>query len=104
MSVPAPRLERDLDDLRRRWVPDHRLGVFDVEIAGERLAGCVSSRDALQALRRLAADSGLGEQVRLLPDESVGGGTAAVGTAAVPPPLGPPTPRAPPGGEGPPRA
>ncbi|PYO84735.1 MAG: hypothetical protein DMD68_05795 [Gemmatimonadetes bacterium] len=95
MSGSPRRLERDLDDLRRRWVPDHRLGVFDVEIAGERLAGCVSSRDALQALRRLAADSGLGEQVRLLPDESVGGDTAAVVTAALAPLLGQPTLRAP---------
>src|SRR5881396_3319035 len=95
MSVPAPRLERDLDDVRRRWVPDRRLGVFDVEIAGARLAGCVSSRDALQALRRLAADAGLGEDVRLLPDASVGGDTAAVVTAALAPLLGQPTLRSP---------
>ena len=95
MSVPAPRLERDLDDVRRRWVPDRRLGVFDVEIAGARLAGCVSSRDALQALRRLAADAGLGEDVRLLPDTSVGGDTAAVVTAALAPLLGQPTLRSP---------
>src|SRR5207247_5977571 len=95
MSVPAPRLERDLDDVRRRWVPDRRLGVFDVEIAGAGLAGCVPSRDALQALRRLAADAGLGEDVRLLPDASVGGDTAAVVTAALAPLLGQPTLRSP---------
>src|SRR6266566_2327440 len=95
MNAPAPRLERDLDDVRRRWVPDRRLGVFDVEIAGARLAGCVSSREALQALRRLAADAGLGEDVRLLPATSVGGDTAAVVTAALAPLLGQPTLRTP---------
>jgi len=93
--MSAPQLERALDDLRRRWVPDRRLGVFDVEIAGERLAGCVSSRDALEALRRLAAESGLGEAVRLLPDDSVGHDGAAVVTAAIAPLLGQPTLRAP---------
>src|SRR5256714_2000169 len=93
--MSAPRLERALDDLRRRWVPDRRLGVFDVEVAGERLAGCVSSRDALEALRRFAADSGLGDEVRLLPDASVGHDDAAVVTAAIAPLLGQPTLRAP---------
>src|SRR5256714_1147187 len=84
--MSAPRLERALDDLRRRWVPDRRLGVFDVEVAGERLAGCVSSRDALEALRRFAADSGLGDEVRLLPDASVGHDRAAVVDHAIAPP------------------
>src|SRR5437773_7267305 len=95
MSVPAPRLERDLDDVRRRWVPDRRLGVFDVEIAGARLAGCVSSRDALQALRRLAADAGPGEDVRLLPATSARRGTAAAAAAALAPLLAPPPLRPP---------
>ena len=93
--MSAPRLERALDDLRRRWVPDLRLGVFDVEIADKRLSGCVSSRGALEELRRLAADSGLGDELRLLPDDSVGNDGAAVVTAAIAPLLGQPTLRAP---------
>jgi gamma-D-glutamyl-L-lysine dipeptidyl-peptidase len=92
--MSGPRLERAVDDVRRRWVPDRRLGVFDVEIADARLSGGVSSRDALQALRRVAAEAGLGDELRLLPDESVGADAAAVVTAAIAPLQDQPTPRA----------
>src|SRR5207244_5452150 len=79
----------------RRWVPDPRLGVFEIAVraasgggaagAGEALAGCTTSRDALAALRRIAADAGLAGDVRLLPDASVSDEPAAVVTAAVAP-------------------
>jgi gamma-D-glutamyl-L-lysine dipeptidyl-peptidase len=90
-------LARDIDDLRRRWVPDRRLGVFDVEIAvadatgGEgagaprRLSGRTTSRDALAALRRLASEAGLVAEVTALPDASVDGAAVAVCTAAIAP-------------------
>ncbi|HEU5324216.1 MAG TPA: hypothetical protein VFX28_25670, partial [Methylomirabilota bacterium] len=80
------RLARALEDARRRWVPDRRLGVFDVALkfadepdAPRRmLTGVTTSRDALAGLRRLAAEAGLRDDVRLLPDASVGGDTAAI--------------------------
>src|SRR5207244_2960309 len=53
-------LERAIDDVGRRWVPDRRLGVFEVVVEGEprRLGGRTTSLEALEALRRLAADRG----------------------------------------------
>lgn len=80
------RLARALEDARRRWVPDRRLGVFDVALkfadepdAPRRmLTGVTTSRDALAGLRRLAAEAGLRDDVRLLPDPSLGGDTAAI--------------------------
>ena len=50
------RLERDVTDVARKWVPDARLGVFEVAVEPERLNGCTTSRDALAALRRIAAE------------------------------------------------
>ena len=79
------RLARDVSDVARKWVPDLRLGVADVAIEPERLVGCTTSRDALAALRRLAADAGRTADVRLLPDASVRDQPAAVVTAAVAP-------------------
>src|SRR5438552_19119588 len=76
-------LERDVADVARKWVPDTRLGVFEVAVQGDALAGCTTSRDALAALRRIAADARLAADVRLLPDSSAGGDEAAVVTAAV---------------------
>jgi len=91
------RLTRDVSDVARKWVPDPRLGVFEIAVraasgggaggaggAGA-LAGCTTSRDALAALRRIAADAGLASDVRLLPDASVSDDPAAVVTAAVAP-------------------
>jgi hypothetical protein len=85
------RLERDVADVARKWVPDPRLGVLEVTVEPQRLAGCTTSRDALAALRRIAADAGRAADVRLLPDASVRDEPAAVVTAAVAPLL--PEPR-----------
>lgn len=82
-------LLRNIDDLRRKWVPDRRLGVFEVTLAdegaGARLAGVTTSREALAALRRLAADAGLPEDLTPLPDSRLVPETHAVVTAAVAP-------------------
>src|SRR2546422_8287006 len=78
-------LERDVSDVAHKWVPDTRLGVFDVAVRPGALAGCTTSRDALAALRRIAAAAGLAADVRLLPDSSVGDEPAAAVTAAVAP-------------------
>src|SRR6266487_954167 len=79
------RLERDVADVARKWVPDPRLGVLEVSVEPQRLAGCTTSRDALAALRRIAADAGRAADIRLLPDASVREEPAAVVTAAVAP-------------------
>jgi cell wall-associated NlpC family hydrolase len=85
----SDRLTRDVSDVARKWVPDPRLGVFEIALraasGGGALAGCTTSRDALAALRRIAADAGLAGDVRLLPDASVSDEPAAVVTAAVAP-------------------
>ena len=78
-------LERDVSDVARKWVPDTRLGVFDVAVRPGALAGCTTSRDALAALRHIAAVAGRAAEVRLLPDASVGDEPAAAVTAAVAP-------------------
>ncbi len=79
------RLGRDVADVARKWVPDPRLGVFEVTVEPQRLAGGTTSRDALAALRRIAADAGRAADVRLLPDASVRDEPAAVVTAAAAP-------------------
>lgn len=79
------RLERDVADVARKCVPDPRLGVFEVTVEPQRLAGCTTSRDALAALRRIAAEAGRAADIRLLPDASVRDEPAAVVTAAVAP-------------------
>jgi cell wall-associated NlpC family hydrolase len=82
------KLERAIDDIRRKWVPDGRLGVFQVAVEPARLSGVTSSRAAQESLRRLATDAGLTEEVRLLPDPALDQDTAAVVTAALAPLLG----------------
>src|SRR6266704_1450741 len=72
-------------DVARKWVPDPRLGVLEVSVEPQRLAGCTTSREALAALRRIAADAGRAADIRLLPDASVRDEPAAVVTAAVAP-------------------
>jgi len=62
-----------------------RLGVLEVTVEPQRVAGCTTSRDALAALRRIARDAGRAADVRLLPDASVRDEPAAVVTAAVAP-------------------
>ena len=96
------KLERAIDDIRRKWVPDSRLGVFAISVSADvgaqpaaplqpatpLLSGVTTSRSAQEALRRLATDAGLTEEVRLLPDQAVDQDTAAVVTAALAPLLG----------------
>jgi cell wall-associated NlpC family hydrolase len=82
------KLERAVDDIRRKWVPDRRLGVFDIVVT-PLLSGVTSSRDAQASLQNLARERGLGEDVRLLPAAEVGE-DAAVVTAALAPLLGEP--------------
>jgi len=79
------RLERDVGDVARKWVPDPRLGVLDVAVLPAALAGCTTSRDALDELRRIAAAAHHAADIRLLPDASVRDEPAAVTTAAVAP-------------------
>ncbi len=83
-------LARALSDLQRKWVPDRRLGVFDVTAHADALVGRTTSRDALAALRRLASDGGLRADIALLPDDSARDAPAAVVTAALAPLLGAP--------------
>ena len=79
------RLERDVADVAHKWVPDRRLGVLEVAVEPNRLIGCTTSRDALTALRHLAASTARAADIRLLPDASVNDEPAAVVTAAVAP-------------------
>lgn len=79
-------IERAIDDLRRKWVPDARLGVFNVAIDDKKLVGVTSDRPALEALRKLAKEGGFADEVRLLPDRAPD--AAAVVTAALAPLLG----------------
>lgn len=79
------RLERDVGDVARKWVPDPRLGVLDVAVLPAALSGCTTSRDALEDLRRIAAAAHRAADIRLLPDSSVQHAPAAVTTAAVAP-------------------
>jgi hypothetical protein len=78
------RWQRDVDDLRRRLVPDHRLGVFDVAVEAGALRGATTHPDALAALRRLAAQAGLSSDLQLLPNVDPAH-VAGVVTAAVAP-------------------
>src|SRR5256885_11126870 len=82
--MPA-HLERDVADVARKGVPDTRLGVFEVTVQPGAVAACTTSRDALAALRGIAADARLAADIRLRPDSSVGDEQAAVVTAAVAP-------------------
>jgi hypothetical protein len=92
------RVLRSLDAIRQRAVPDHRLGVFDITIAedagGRTLSGVTTSREALMALRKLAVESELREDVRALPDQRVAHEPAAVVTSALAPLVANPTIRA----------
>ncbi|PYO89623.1 MAG: hypothetical protein DMD58_08795 [Gemmatimonadetes bacterium] len=76
------KIERAVDDIRRKWAPDGRLAVFEVSIAPKGgaqdsvnvgaqhaaplLNGVTTVRDARDALRRLANDAGLVDGIRLL--------------------------------------
>jgi hypothetical protein len=82
--MTGDRFARDLDDVRRRWVPDRRLGVFDVSVDGTALVGCTSSREALEQARGLAAAAGLRSAVRVLPDVPAAEAHAVVTAALAP--------------------
>ena len=94
-------MERAVDDIRRKCVPDRRLGVFEVAIAPDvgaqhaapLLVGVTSSRDARDALRRLAGEAGLVDKVELIPDGVVA--PVAIVTAALAPLMGEPRVSAP---------
>jgi gamma-D-glutamyl-L-lysine dipeptidyl-peptidase len=79
------RLARAIEDVRRRWVPDVRQGVFDVSVAEDRISGRTTSREALVDLRRLAGEAAIEVDASLLPDASVDDGGMAVVTSAVAP-------------------
>lgn len=83
------KVERAVDDIRRKWVPDNRLGVFQISLLPKGVAGVTSSRDARDALRRLAATEGLVEQVELIPNDTLRD-SAAIVTAALAPLLAEP--------------
>jgi len=87
------KIERAVDDIRRKWVPDGRLGVFEVSLLPKGVAGVTSSRDARDALRRLAGEAGLVEQIELIPNGVVA--PAAIVTAALAPLLAEPRVAAP---------
>jgi cell wall-associated NlpC family hydrolase len=87
------KVERAVDDIRRKWVPDNRLGVFEVSLLPKGLAGVTSSADARDALRRLASDEGLVEKVELIPGAELA--PAAIVTAALAPLMGEPRVSAP---------
>jgi hypothetical protein len=91
--MSTDRWQRDLDDLRRRTVPDHRLGVFDVSVEAGALRGVTTDPDALARLRRFAAQAGLSSDIQLLPNVDLAH-VAGVVTAAVGPLLADPDPTA----------
>ncbi len=89
------KIERAVDDIRRKWAPDGRLAVFEISLLPKGVGGVTSSRDARDALRRLAADAGLVERVELIPPPDGVVAPAAVVTAALAPLLGEPRVSAP---------
>ncbi|HEV2671934.1 MAG TPA: C40 family peptidase [Gemmatimonadales bacterium] len=82
------KVQRAVDDIRRKWVPDGRLGVFDVMLLPQMIDATTTSRDARDALRRLAGESGMLEKVVLLPNDVPA--PAAIVSAALAPLLGEP--------------
>jgi len=86
------KIERAVDDIRRKWVPDGRLGVFEISVTRDvgaqhaaplHLVGLTSSHDARDALRRLANDAELVDKVELIPNQAAD--PAAIVTAALAP-------------------
>lgn len=77
------KIERAVDDIRRKWTPDHRLAVFEVSLLPKGIGGITSSRDARDALRKLANEAELVDQVELIPNQA--GDPAAIVTAALAP-------------------
>jgi hypothetical protein len=101
MADPLAQL---LADLRRKWVPDDRLGVFEATLApvapgagAGRLIGATTSREALAALQRGAPEFGLVVAIDLLPRPGLE--ASAIVTAAVAPLHAAPEPTAVPASE-----
>jgi gamma-D-glutamyl-L-lysine dipeptidyl-peptidase len=88
-------LIRALGELQRKWVPDRRIGVFDVAVQEGRIEGSTTSREAQAEVRRIGGAAGMAVAVTLLPDASVDSGDVAVVTAALAPLLERPALRAP---------
>ncbi|HWC75093.1 MAG TPA: C40 family peptidase [Gemmatimonadales bacterium] len=87
------KVARAVDDIRRKWVPDGRLGVFDVSLLPKMIDGATTSRDARDALRQLALESDMLEKLVLLPHDV--DAPAAIVTAAIAPLLAEPRVSAP---------
>ena len=84
-----------LGELQRKWVPDRRIGVFDVVLRDGKIEGATTSREAQVELGRIGSQVGLPVAVTLLPNATVDNGDVAVVTAALAPLLERPTVRAP---------
>jgi hypothetical protein len=88
-------LLRALGELQRKWVPDRRIGVFDVALQDGRIEGATTSREAEAELRRIGGAAGIAVSVALLPDATIDNGDVAVVTASLAPLLERATVRAP---------
>ncbi len=88
-------LIRALGELQRKWVPDRRIGVFDVAVQEGRIEGSTTSREAQAEVRRIGGAAGMEVAVTLLPNATVDSGDVAVVTAALAPLLERPAVRAP---------
>src|SRR5436190_13590769 len=84
MTETGPKLERALSDIQRRWVPDSRLGVFEVRLVDQRLSGLTTNRDALAAVRALATDLHLTCDVTVIPPVGASESDAIVTAALAP--------------------
>ena len=91
-DAPRQAIDHAIETAHRRSVPDPRLGVLEIERGAAGLAGVTTSRDARDALRRAAADAGVPDAIRLLPDDDpvARAAPAAIVTAALAPLLGAP--------------
>lgn len=88
-------LVRALGELQRKWVPDRRIGVFDIAVQEGRIEGSTTSREAEAEVRRIGGAAGMEVAVTLLPNATVDSGDVAVVTAALAPLLERPAVRAP---------
>jgi gamma-D-glutamyl-L-lysine dipeptidyl-peptidase len=88
-------LVRALGELQRKWVPDRRIGVFDIAVQEGRIEGSTTSREAEAEVRRIGGAAGMEVAVTLLPNATVDSGDVAVVTAALAPLLERPAIRAP---------
>ncbi|HET7251423.1 MAG TPA: C40 family peptidase [Gemmatimonadales bacterium] len=88
-------LVRALGELQRKWVPDRRIGVFDIAVQEGRIEGSTTSREAEAEVRRIGGVAGMEVAVTLLPNATVDSGDVAVVTAALAPLLERPAVRAP---------